>query len=127
MAPSPPEIEILPARNKYGPFFILDTGEDVTACDVPTLGNQHPELFFPCHDHCVKILELVADARSQRDEAVRHVYGVLKEQWTRYIKKNGAMRPATNLMNAGRYGKLWQYQELVWRGGEETEVSLRSS
>ncbi|KAL8723153.1 MAG: hypothetical protein Q9225_000494 [Loekoesia sp. 1 TL-2023] len=68
------------------------------------------------------ILELVADARAQRDEAIRHVYSVLKDYWRKYIKKNGTMRPVTNLMNAGRYGELWQYQELVWRGGEGTEI-----
>lgn len=116
-------VQVLPAQNECGPFFTLSTGGEVTACDVPTLGNPTPEFFCPCHAHCIKIVELVADARSRCDNALSHIYNVLKGQLAEHVERNHKMQPVTNLMNAGKYGTLWQYQELEWHtSDEEAEV-----
>ncbi|KAL8947579.1 MAG: hypothetical protein Q9222_006157 [Ikaeria aurantiellina] len=87
-----PEISFIPAKLKCGPYFLLSsTGEEVSACDAPKLGNLQPKF-------------------------------IMKGQWKEYMEKNGSIRPATNLMNVGKYGDLWQGQDLVWMGGERMEL-----
>ena len=121
------EIEVLTAKNKCGPFFlILDSGEEVVACDVPRFENDlDPEVFFPCHESCLRIVEMVADGRAQRDGgAIKHVYEILERELAVCIKVNNKVQPVTNLRNTGKYGTLWQVQELEWRSYlEGTEVS----
>ncbi|KAL8710195.1 MAG: hypothetical protein Q9225_007329 [Loekoesia sp. 1 TL-2023] len=113
------DIVLIPARNKCGPYFILTIGDanEITACDIPTLANSfEPELYFPCHEHCVKITEWVAEAQGlRREEAWRKVYEVLEIQLEKNIEMNNKIQPVTNLVNVGKYGTLWQVQELEWR------------
>lgn len=125
-------IELIPARNKGGPYFIITPssarGEvrEVSACDIPTFTNSfNPELYFPCHENCVKIVEWIVEARGlQREDGLRRVHDELKKQLDENIKVNITIDPVTNLGNAGKYGTLGYIQELVWRSYlEGTEVS----
>ncbi|KAL9029524.1 MAG: hypothetical protein Q9180_007020, partial [Flavoplaca navasiana] len=118
------DIELIPARNKGGPYFIIITpssagGEvrEVSACDIPTFTNSlNPELYFPCHENCVKIVEWIVEARGlQREDGLRRVHDELKKQLDENIKVNITMDPVTNLGNAGKYGTLGYIQELEWR------------
>ncbi|KAL9593573.1 MAG: hypothetical protein Q9219_007490 [cf. Caloplaca sp. 3 TL-2023] len=126
--PGAPEARILllPAEYKCGPYFTLTNSankKEVTACDVPTFANAFaPELYFPIHENCVKIAEWVAEARGSSPEKTwRKIYGVLNAQLDANVEENNKIQPVTNLMNAGKYGTLWQFQELEWVGGEGAE------
>ena len=128
-------IELIPAPNKCGPYFIITPfsagGEvrEVTACDVPTFANSlNPELYFPCHENCVKIVEWIVEARGlQREDGLRKVYNELEKQLDENLNRNVKFQPVTNLGNAGKYGTLGLIQELEWRsyleGAEVSDIS----
>ncbi|KAL8896042.1 MAG: hypothetical protein Q9192_003298 [Flavoplaca navasiana] len=127
-------IELIPARNKGGPYFFITPssagGEvrEVTACDIPTFTNSfNPELYFPCHENCVKIVEWIIEARGlQREDGLRKVHDVLEKQLDENLKINVKIEPVTNLGNGGKYGTVGLIQELVWRsyleGAEKYEA-----
>lgn len=127
-------IELIPARNKGGPYFIITPssagGEvrEVTACDIPTFTNSfNPELYFPCHENCVKILEWIVDSRGlKREDGFRRVHDGLKRQLDENIQLNAKIEPVTNLGNAGKYGTLGLIQELDWlsylEGAEVSDI-----
>ncbi|KAL9632125.1 MAG: hypothetical protein Q9204_003922 [Flavoplaca sp. TL-2023a] len=127
-------IELIPARNKGGPYFIITPssaggeGREVTACDIPTFTNSfNPELYFPCHENCVKIVEWIIEARGlQREDGLRRVHDELKKHLEENIKLNSKIEAVTNLGNAGKYGTLGLIQELCWmsylEGAEKYEA-----
>ncbi|KAL8773773.1 MAG: hypothetical protein Q9209_001541 [Squamulea sp. 1 TL-2023] len=132
-------VELIPARNKCGPYFtILPTSTfisstpvpevEITANDIPTFTNNFsPSLYFPIHTSCTEIFSWIASTRGlQPSVAFRKVNSVLEKQLEECVEQNNKIQPVTNLMNAGKYGTLWQIQELEWRsylpGAEKYEA-----
>ncbi|KAL8662336.1 MAG: hypothetical protein Q9202_004794 [Teloschistes flavicans] len=120
----PPPIEIIPARNKGGPYFIVvPTEEEITACENPALKEPEPEIYFPLHMQCLKILEMIAEARRvPREQALSKVYARLRQDLDQIFDVNVMLRPATNLNNATKYGEIWKFNELQWQSGEGSEM-----
>ncbi|KAL9591765.1 MAG: hypothetical protein Q9179_007393 [Wetmoreana sp. 5 TL-2023] len=118
-------IELIPARNKCGPYFtVLSTPTfpsgpevEITANDIPTFTNNFsPSLYFPIHASCTNVLSWIASTRGlQPSVAFQKVHSVFEKQLEECVEKNNSIQPVTNLMNAGKYGTLWQIQELEWR------------
>ena len=52
---------------------------------------------------------------------MQHIWKALKAHWKAAIDKNDKSLPVTNLGNAGEYGDLWRFQELIWRSDEDTQ------
>ncbi|KAL9579387.1 MAG: hypothetical protein Q9203_006715 [Teloschistes exilis] len=120
-----PSIEIIPTRNKGGPYFIIiATGEEIIACKNPAFKDPEPEIYFPLHMQCLKILKIIAEARGlvPHEQALSKVYARLRRGLEHIFDVNVMIRPATNLGNASKYGEIWKFSELQWQSGEGSEV-----
>ena len=124
-------IEVIPAKNKCGPYFILSTGREIAACDPADLFRNRNNLgvLYPCHVKCLEIAAMSADARSQPyNQVIRHIYRVLTRHMRRVCEQNGTVQPHTNLRNTSKYGNLGQLQGLIWDDTEEgADVSMTLS
>ena len=136
-------IHELAAKNQGGPIFeLLDSREQVTACDVSTSIVPSPRpLYLPCHTACMTIAEKViisiADQSLHLRESIlphrsitgskQHIWRVLKARFEE--ASEGKFQPVTNIGLIHDYDGIRRFQGLAWEPGsdgvleEESQVS----
>ena len=128
------DVTTLLATNNGGPYFtVTTTGDEITVCEPPRLGNLKPQPFLATHVKCNIIAEEVVGFAKQNGYYVKHAWQasmhhlwlVLLERY-REATKNYPSIPITHLWEPNGYygGILWE-DAVYWDASDDPhDISL---